>query len=256
MIRVLIADDDPLARRKMRDLLQAEPDLEVAGEAADGEEAVEAILNEEPDLVLLDVQMPRMDGFEVIRAVGVSRMPPVVFATGHDDFALRAFDAGAVDYLLKPYDRDRLHAALARARRVVGRGDGGGRDALEARLRSLLAGTLPAAPEHLERLLVKSGGQFVMVRMPEVDWIESAANYVSLHVGARSHLHRQTMAGMEQQLDPRQFMRIRSSAIINLDRIASVQPWSRTEYQFTLTTGAKLVSSRRYRDRLAAIMPH
>ncbi len=237
-------DDEPWARKRIVTLLKAEPDIEVVGEAADGSEAVARIAELRPDLVFLDVQMPDADGFEVIEAAGPERIPAVVFATAFDQYALRAFDAGAVDYLLKPFDEERFRKAVDRARRDLASG------ALpETRLRALLE-FLDQSPRHLRRLVVKSRGRVVFLRVADVDWCEASGNYVTLHVGRESHLLRTTMNALEPKLDPDQFMRIHRSAIVNLDRVKELQPWARGEQILVLRDGTQLTVGRAFRERL------
>lgn len=250
-IRVLIADDEPLARAKLTDLLADEPDVEVVAECRDGLETIQSIQQHRPDLVLLDVQMPRVTGMEVIRAVGVDQMPLTILVTAYGDFAVEAFELQAVDYLLKPFDQPRLRHALARARDSLSRT---GRGAYEEKLRGLLERVGPA-PERPTRFVVRRGPDYLLVRPTEIDWVESADNYVRLHAGTRDYMLRETMSGVERLLDPEHFIRIRASAIVNLDRVASIRPWSGTEFQFVLQDGTALLSSRRYRERIRSVIP-
>jgi two-component system LytT family response regulator len=249
-IRALIVDDEPIARRGIRVQLEAEPEVQIVGECGNGLEAVAAIHEQAPDLVFLDVQMPEMDAFEVIHAVGVERMPTVVFVTAYDQYAIRAFEVHAVDYLLKPFDRERFCNALAHARAHIERRTG---TALDERLRALLEQHRPGRT-HLERLVVKSSGRVFFLDVAEIDWIEAADNYAELHVGKRSHLVRQTLGHLEQRLDPGQFVRIRHSTIVNLRKIKEFVPGASGEYDVVLHTGEVLASSRRYRKNLAAIL--
>jgi two-component system LytT family response regulator len=244
-LRILIVDDEPLARERVRTLLAQEDDVEVAGEANDGLAAVEAILSLEPDLVFLDVHMPKLDGFDVIRTVGADRMPAVVFVTAYDQHALRAFEVRALDYLLKPFDTDRFKSTLERARRQI---EGDGQADLERRLLELVRGL--DRPTRPERLVVKSGGRLFFLRADEIDWIEAAGNYVKLHVGAEAHLMRETMTSIEARLNPETFFRIHRSHIVNLERIKELQPWFNGEYVVILRNGTKLTLSRGYREKL------
>ncbi len=250
MIRALVVDDEPLARERVRTLLEAEPDVEVVGECADGDEAVESIRSLAPDLVFLDVQMPGIDGLEVIRRIGAERMPAVVFATAYDEFALQAFEANALDYLLKPYETERFQDALERARRRLAAERG---PRLDPRLLALLDG-IERPAEFRERFVVRIGNRFQLVKTGEIDWVEAEDNYVRLHVGKASHLLRETMAEMERQLDPRRFVRIHRSAIVNVDRIQTIESWGAGEFLFVLADGTKLTSTRRYRDRLRDVL--
>jgi two-component system LytT family response regulator len=249
-IRTLIVDDEPLARERLRKLLQDEPDMEIAGECADGREAVEAIRKEKPDLVFLDVQMPELDGFGVLEAIESDARPAIIFVTAHDQFALRAFDVHAVDYLLKPFDRDRFKKALHRATDQIERHQTG---ELKDRLSALLADLRPG-PKHVERLAVKSSGRVVFLKVEDIDWVEAADNYVSLHVGKEQYLHRETMAALEQQLPSSRFMRISRSTIVNVDRIKELQPLFHGEYAVVLHNGKCLTLSRSYRDKLDQLL--
>lgn len=235
----------------------AEADLDVIGEARDGAEAVDAILSQAPDLVFLDVQMPKMDGFEVIKSVGADRMPPVVFVTAFDQHALRAFEVQALDYLLKPFDRDRFQGALRRARQQLDSAENGelGKRllALVRDIRTDLPAEAPTAAAHdrkHDRMVVKSSGRLFFLRADEIDWVEAAGNYVRLHVGAESHLMRETMNAIEARLNPELFFRIHRSRIVNIERIKELQPWFNGEYVVILRNGTKLTLSRGYREKL------
>jgi two-component system LytT family response regulator len=246
-IRTLIADDEPLARRGIRLLLERESGVEIVGEANGGIEAADLILRLKPDLVFLDVQMVGCDGFETLIRVGPEANPVVVFVTAYDEYALRAFEFNAVDYLLKPYDDARFSAALGRARDLVLRRRN---DAVDMRLKRLM--------EHLEgesrdRILLKSSGEIIFLKASEIDWIEAEGDYVKFHVGARSHLMRGTMAALEDRLDPRRFMRIHRSTIINTDRLCKLSPSFEGEYLVVLRDGTKLRLSRGYQDRIRAL---
>jgi len=244
VLRTVIADDEPLARERMRSLLADEDDIEVVAEAADGLSTVDVILTHAPDLVFLDISMPKLDGFGVIEAVGANRMPTVVFVTAYDKHALRAFEVQALDYLLKPFDTDRFQAALRRVRQQVE----GGQGDIERRLLALVRDlNRPARPE---RIVVKSSGRLFFLRTDEIDWVEAAGNYVKLHVGAESHLMRETMTAIEQRLNPETFFRIHRSHIVNLERIKELQPWFNGEYVVLLQNGTKLTLSRGYREKL------
>ena len=197
-IRALIVDDEPLARDRVASLLEAEPDVEVVGQCRDGREAAAAILEQRPDLVFLDIQMPGADGFEVIKAVGPDEMPLVIFVTAYDQHALRAFEVRALDYLLKPFDQDRFRQALTRARTQI---EGKETGDLGRRLLALVQDLRPGPPRH-DRLVVKSAGKIFFLRTDEIDWVEASGNYVRVHVGGDSHLLRETMASLEAKLDP------------------------------------------------------
>ena len=245
-IKTLIVDDEPLARERLAGLLQPLADIELVGQCADGEEAVIAIHDLTPDLVFLDVQMPGMSGFDVIDAIGTDRMPLVIFVTAYDQHALRAFQVRALDYLLKPFDRERFTDALQRARKQLERDETGD---IGRRLLALVKDLRRDQPRS-DRLVVKSGGRLFFLRTDEIDWVEAAGNYVRLHVGSASHLLRETMAAMEARLDPEKFFRIHRSRIVNIDRIQELQPWLNGEYAVMLRTGARLTLSRGYREKL------
>ena len=245
-IKVLVADDEPLARERLTGLLSQEPDIEVVGQARDGEEAITAIHDDTPDLVFLDVQMPQMNGFEVIEAVGTDKMPLVIFVTAYDQHALKAFQVRALDYILKPFDRERFSEALQRARKQIEREETGD---LGRRLLALVKDLRKDQPK-TDRLVVKSGGRLFFLRMDEIDWIEAAGNYVRLHVGTTSHLLRETMNAIEGRLDPEKFFRIHRSRIVNMERIQEMQPWLNGEYAVVLRTGTRLTLSRGYREKL------
>lgn len=248
MIRALIVDDEPLGRERIRSQLAMADDVEVVGECADGEEAVREIARLEPDLVFLDVQMPEVDGFGVLRRVGVEAMPAVIFVTAYDQFALQAFEAAALDYLLKPFDEDRFERALDRARRTIGRADAPS-PGVDERLTALLRRLSPDEGWP-ERFMVRVGQQFQFVKPEEIEWIDTADNYLRLHVGKRVYMIREAIGTMEGKLNPRRFMRIHRSVIVNVDRIQSIEVWNQTEFLVTLRDGTRLNSSRSYRDRI------
>ena len=245
-VRVLVADDEPLARERLRTLLAREDWVEVIAECPNGTDAIDAISRLQPDLVFLDVQMPGASGFEVIEAIGPARMPLVVFVTAFDQYALRAFDVHALDYLLKPFDRERFHEALVRARQHLERRTNGD---LERRLLELVQDLTPAT-QRLERFVIKAGGRVFFVRSDEIDWIEAAGNYVKLHVGSDSHLFRETMNSVESRLNPDIFFRIHRSHIVNIERVKELQPWFNGEYVVFLRSGTRLTLSRGYREKL------
>jgi two-component system LytT family response regulator len=245
-IRVVIVDDEPLARERLRTLVQEDPSMEIAAEAGDAGAAVSAITSTRPDLVFLDVQMPGASGFDVIAAVGLEAMPPVIFVTAYDRYALRAFDVHALDYLLKPFDRERFRQALARARDQIALSAPG---ELEKRLMALMTG-LRSGPNRIDRFVVKSGGRVFFVRTDEIDWIEAAGNYVKLHVGTDTHLLRETMNSVEGKLDGDLFIRVHRCHIVNIERVRELQPWFNGEYVVFLKNGTRLTLSRGYREKL------
>lgn len=250
-IRTVIVDDEDLARDRLRGLLSTEAEIEIVGEAADGKSAVELIGSARPDLVFLDVQMPELDGFEVLRAIPLEERPNVVFVTAHDKFALKAFDVHAVDYLLKPFDRERFRTALKRAIDKIRVQKGG---AGEPAVNAVLDEMKPATGKAVERLLVKTEGRVLLVKVDDIDWVEAADNYVSLHVGKDSHMMRETMNSLEGRLPPERFMRISRSTIVNLERIQELQPMFHGEYVVVLKNGAKVTLTRSYRDKLDQLL--
>jgi two-component system LytT family response regulator len=243
-LRALIVDDESLARQRIRHLLRKEADIEVAGECAHGLEAVKAIEDQAPDLVFLDIQMPELDGFGVVEAVGPERMPPTLFITAYDQHALRAFEVHALDYLLKPFSPERFHQALERARRWCAQKGAPDRPDLEA----LMAGLRKERP-WVDRLLVRQGDRHILVKTATLQWIEAEDNYVRLHVEGTSHLLRQTLSGLLARLDPAQFRRIHRSAIVNLDCIKEFQPWTGGDHLVIMRDGTRLTLSRTYREQ-------
>jgi two-component system LytT family response regulator len=245
-IRVLIVDDEPLAREGIRMRLQPAPDIEIIGECRNGREAVAAILRDAPELVFLDIQMPRMDGFAVIEAVGAQRMPQVIFVTAYDEHALRAFEVHALDYLLKPMDGSRFAEALARARdRIRGKN----LEAIAAQLQQMMS-ALKGEKDYLERLSIKSAGRILLLGVDEIDWIEAADNYVQVHAGQASHLLLSTMNSLETRLNPQQFLRIHRSTIVNLKRIKELHPMFHGEFRVILQDNTQLTSGRSYSKNL------
>jgi len=245
-IRALIVDDEPLARRRIKSLLAHDQSVEVIGECSDGYKAVTSISELNPDLVFLDVQMPAMDGFEVIKTISAEQMPTVIFVTAYDQYALKAFEVNALDYLLKPFDRRRFQKTLERAKAMI-RGLKNGN--VNNQLLSLLD-DLRREQNIPDHFIIKSGDRVVFLRVEEIDWMSTVGNYVRLQVGRDSHLMRETMTGMESKLDPVSFMRIHRSTIVNLDRVKEVQPWAKGEYVVIMRDGTRLIMSRRYRERL------
>ena len=245
-IRTVIVDDEPLAREKLRGFLGRHPDLELAGEAADGLEAIAVIERVRPALLLLDIQMPELDGFEVLAALEGPATPYVIFATAYDHYAVQAFEVGAVDYLLKPIAPDRFDQAVERARTELRRGDGA---ALAERLARALEAAAPGRPR-VERFLVRERERSRFVSADEVDWIEAAGTYVKLHARSGTHLLRATMKDLLPRLDPARFARIHRTAIVNLRRVKYLEPWSHGDQRVVLESGERLTLSRRFRDAL------
>ena len=247
-IRTLIVDDDAVSRQRIRALLEREPDVEVTGECADGAEAIPRIRAESPDLVFLDVQMPNVDGFGVVEAVGAGGMPVTVFASAYVEFALRAFEACALDYLLKPFDEERFAKALDRAREAVRARRGAADPRLDALMQFLQS---PGRADYPQLLAVKTGDQYRFVDVADIDWIEADGNYIRLHIGKSERLVHKTLTEMEDRLlDPQRFVRIHRSTIVNLSRITHVEPLFHGELSVALKDGTRLVCSRRFRPRL------
>lgn len=247
-LTTLIVDDEPLAREGLRLVLSKDPEVSAIREARDGREAVAAIRDWNPDLVFLDVQMPEMDGFAVVRAIGADSMPEVVFVTAHDQYALQAFEINALDYLLKPVTEERFVKALARAKdriRVNAVADS------HRQIMGLLE-TVASPRSYVKRLAVRSAGKTLFLNVQDLDWIGGAENYVQLHAGRDSHLLHVTMNAIEKSLDPETFLRIHRSIIVNCERIKEMQPCAHGEYVITLRDGVRLQSGRMYADRLRA----
>ena len=229
-IRTLIVDDEPLARSNLAVLLRRDPEIEIVGECGSGVEAPEKIRRSQPELVFLDVQMPECDGFDVIELLGADLPLAIVFVTAYDHYALRAFEAGALDYLLKPFDNARFDLALSRAKQKIERGKD--------------------QPRKFDRLTIKSAGQIAFISLSEIDWIEAADYYAALHIGSRTHLLRRSLSDLEQDLDPSLFCRIHRSAIVNLDRVRGLRSNEDGDYTVLLHNSATLRLSRKYRKQL------
>jgi two-component system LytT family response regulator len=230
-VRALVVDDESLARRNLTLLLSRDPDIGPVAECASGLEAIEEIRKSKPDLVFLDVQMPEYDGFDVLELLGSDQPPVIIFVTAYDEYALRAFEAGALDYLLKPFDDARFGRALNRAK-------------------DKLAHYLPSQPRAAERLVVRSQGQVLFVSIADIDWIEAAGYYACLHVGGDTHILRRSLSELEQDLGDEKFIRIHRSIVVNLERIHGLELQTGGEYEVVLKSKARLRLSRRYRKRL------
>jgi len=242
-IRALIVDDEPLARDRIREMLKEHPEIEVIGEARNGREAIDSIVNHHPDLVFLDVQMPDLDGFDVLQNLDVEKLPLIIFVTAYDQHALRAFDVHAIDYLTKPFDRKRFAEAVDQAKVYMK----GAKEPDTARILSMLQ-ELRASDRYLERFAIKNGEKVFFVRAEDVDAIEAQGNYVRLSLANSSHLLRDTLNNIESQINPRRFVRIHRRTIVNIDRVKEVQTWARGEYRVVLFTGAHYTLSRGYRQ--------
>jgi Response regulator of the LytR/AlgR family len=253
-IRTVIADDEPLARKKLRLLLGSEPGVQVVAECQDGQQTISAVRDHKPDLLLIDVRMPDVDGFEVLAKLTSDEMPVVVFTTAYDQFAVRAFEAHAMDYLLKPFERERLHQAIERARNELLKSHN---RELTSRILDLLASRSEPKPESKptdDRMVIRAGGKVVFLDLTEVDWIEAAANYVKLNVGKESYLVREGIGRVSERLDPDRFVRIHRSVIVNVRKIKELQPCDSGEYIAVLRNGKELSCSRGYRTELQRLI--
>jgi two-component system LytT family response regulator len=243
MIRTVIVDDERHARQKIRALLGRERDIEIVAECANGKEAVAAIREKRPDLVFLDVQMPAMDGFEVVAATGDAARH-VVFVTAYDEYAVRAFEVEALDYLLKPFDGARFARTMSRARERLS----GGNDTLQEKLRAFLEQVKLRGGR--DRIMIKSSGRITFLRAGEIEWVEAADNYVRIHAGKETHLIRETMSNLEEELDRRKFVRVHRSAIVNVDAIVEIRSLFHGDHSIVLRTGAEIPLGRTFRERL------
>ena len=251
-IRALIVDDEPLARTGVQQLIDPLDDVTIVGEATDGDEAVREIAAQEPDLVFLDVQMPEMSGLEVVREVGVEDMPLTIFVTAYDQYALEAFEAHALDYLLKPIEEDRFDEAMERAREQLRRAEA---DTLNQQLQGLLREYADEEDrDGIERFTVRSRDRIYFVDVEDVQWIESEGDYVALHDGEDAHLVRKTMKKLEEQLASDQFLRVHRSYIVNVDYIEELRPLDHGTYQLRMASGTPLKTSRGYSDNIDALL--
>ena len=241
-------DDEPWARTRIHSLLRAEADFTVLRECAGGAEAVAAIAELAPDVVFLDVQMPELGGFDVVEAIGADAMPVVIFATAHQEYAVRAFDAGAVDYLLKPVDEARFRRCVERVRRDLAEPA-----AASGALQDAMAQVRKAAP-FAERLVVSTAGRVVFVKVADIDWCEATGNYVTIHTGREKHMLRETLRNLGGRLDPAKFVRLHRSSMVNVERLRELLPWARGEQVAVLSDGTQLPIGRAFRDRLMAVM--
>lgn len=246
-IRVLVADDELPARQRLMDLLRRDEQIASVSEAADGQTTVEMIQRESPDLLFLDVQMPELDGLGVIDAIGAAEMPLTVFVTAFDQHAIRAFESNALDYLLKPFSDERFEATMSRAKARLDE-----RSMLDFGQRVMkMVSAAPQSPERrLDRLVVKSGGTTRFIRAIDIDWIEAAGVYVTLHVGGKELLYRAALNDLAEKLDPRRFVRVHRSALINIESILQLEPISHGEFEAVLKNGSRTRVSRTYRSQL------
>ncbi|HKO59754.1 MAG TPA: LytTR family transcriptional regulator DNA-binding domain-containing protein [Pyrinomonadaceae bacterium] len=255
-IRTLLVDDEPIARRGIRQQLQQETDVEIIGECANGQEAVAAIRTHAPDLVFLDVQMPLLNGFGVVEEIGVDQLPAVVFVTAYDEHAIRAFEVNALDYLLKPIEPRRFQKTLSRVRvQLVNSSE----KQLTKKLSALLdqmenaEALIPNQP-YLQRVVIKEHERVVMLPVDDIDWIAAHGNYVQIHTRSKTHLLRETMDGMGRKLNPANFVRLRRSTIVNAERVRELKPLFNGDYSVFLKNGVELTSSRRYRKNLDVLL--
>jgi two-component system LytT family response regulator len=249
-LRVVVVDDEQLARQRVADLVRTHRDLELVGQAEHGSAGLDLIVDCRPDLVFLDIQMPELDGFQVISALDDDALPAVVFVTAFDEYAIRAFEVDAIDYLLKPVTGERFAAAVARVLARLDRRE----PSLDNSIRALASRANEQRTTPLTRFVARRGAKHYFVRVADVDWIEAEGNYVRLQTGDKSHLIRETMKGLEGRLDPGQFARIHRSALVAVDRIHSIEARESGEYLVTMQSGAKLVSSRGYRERVRRLL--
>ena len=247
LIRVLLVDDEPLVREGLRDALSVISDVEVAGECRDGLEALEAIINLAPDVVFLDIQMPGLNGFEVLRRLGERPRPVVVFVTAYDEYAVHAFEVNAVDYLLKPFDEERVRVAVERVRARLHASE---QIQTDQRLERLLKQMAGSREQYAERFVGSAGGGLRVIAAKEIEWIEAADNYVRLHASGSRLMIRETMKTILSRLDPSLFVRVHRSAIVNLTCIKELRPLSNGDYMLTLASGHTLTLSRSYRDEV------
>ena len=250
-MRVIIADDESLAREKLRFMLASEPDIQVVAECQDGTATLRALAIYKPDLLLMDIRMPDLDGFEVLSRAAAQDMPMVIFTTAYDNHAVRAFEAHALDYLLKPFDQDRLHQAVNRARTELLKTND--REATK-RILHLLSENAGRQPMAGRRLIVKAGGRVVFLSFDEIDWVEAAANSVRIYVGKQAYVLRRGIGEIADRLDPLQFIRIHRSAIVNVHKIKQLQPVNSGEYIVILRDGKELSCSRGYRSGLQELI--
>lgn len=245
-IRTVIADDEPLSRERLRKLISKEDELELIKACENGQEAIDFLKDELPDLLFLDIQMPEIDGFEVLKQIDYENIPCIVFVTAYDEYALRAFEVNALDYLLKPFDQQRFVKAVNRVKDQL---KNKSQAQLDTRLTKLV-NTLDKNNNYLDRIMIKANGRVYFVKTNEIDWIEAAGNYLKLHCDKKNHMVRETMSNMEEKLDPDQFFRIHRSVIVNIEKIRELQPWFHGDYMITLLDGQKLTMSRNYKDLL------
>jgi two-component system LytT family response regulator len=245
-IRTIIVDDEPLACRRVQRLLRPDEEIHVLGLCTNGEQAVQAIHHHRPQLLFLDIQMPGMDGFEVLDAIDKNNLPQIIFITAYDRYAIQAFEVHAVDYLLKPFDRERFEKALARAKEMIRHSE---QTNISKELEAI-RDEIRLKPKYLDRLVIKTGGRIYFLKSQQIDWIEAQGKYVAIHCGKESHLLREGISSVEADLDSQKFVRIHRSTIVNIEKIKELQPWFHGDCKLTLQDGTQLTLSRHYRQRL------
>lgn len=249
-IRVMIVDDEPLARHGLREVLSAEHDLEIIAECADGSEAVAAFVKKRPDVIFLDIQMPEKDGFDVVRMIPPEELPFIVFVTAYNEFAVKAFSANALDYVLKPFDNERIHATLKRVREMVRLKQQAG---YSERILNAVASVAPKA-SYLLRIPIRHAGKITLVKTDAVVWIEAAADYIHIHTATEKFITRESIGEIETQLDPSQFVRIHRSSIINIRHIKELQTNQHGDYTAKLDNGTSLPVGRNYKENLTRLI--
>ena len=256
IIRILIVDDEPLARTKIRRFLDDEHGVDIVGECRDGEEAVKTIIEEHPDLVFLDINMPGLDGIGVLETVGTEQMPLVVFVTAYDQFAIKAFELHALDYLLKPFNRGRFQAALSRARRRLQAENANRAESRTESFHSVLSflDNMRKKENYLNRLMVKDDEKMAVLDVDEIKWLESDRNYIDIHAGEKKYRVRETLGNLEKRLEPTAFVRVNRSTIVNTSYIKELQPLFKKEFVIILKTGDKLILNKNYYPRLEAAL--
>jgi two-component system LytT family response regulator len=251
-ITALIADDEPLARELLRSMLSRHPELHILGECRDGEETITMVRKHQPDLLFLDIQMPEQDGFEVLREIPEDRMPVVIFVTAYDQYAIRAFEVHALDYLLKPFDEERLERAVTRAQHYLDSRHQEGNQIAE-RMYEMLR-QMQTRPQYTERVVIRDGDRAFLQPAAEIDWLEADGKYTRVHVGKEIYSIREGITKLEQELDPSRFLRISRSAIVNIDQIKELRSWFQGDYLVVLKNGKQLTSTRTYREGLQALL--
>lgn len=249
-IRTVIVDDEPLACRRVQRLLREDDEIQVVAICTNGQQAVQAIQDKQPQLLFLDIQMPGMDGFQVLEAIDRTRPPQIVFITAYDRYAIQAFEVHAIDYLLKPFDRERFEKALCRAKEILRQNQ---QKQITKELEALRE-EIRMKPRYLDRFVIKTGGRIYFLKSQQIDWIEAQGKYVAIHTGKESHLLREGISAVEADLDPRKFVRIHRSTIVNIDRIKEMHSWFHGDCKITLLDGTQLMLSRYYRQRLEDLL--